>query len=461
MLLAETSATRQLGEFATALCYDDLPQDVVARLKACALDALGCCLYGVTLPWTRMLIDLVTEEGGNPIARVIGTPLRTGVSQAVLVGATAGHGFEMDDIHAAAHLHCGSLALPVALAISDRQDGVDGRKLIAALAAGYEVGLRVGLAATGKLFMRGHHFQGACGPFVAAATAANLLGLSPEAARHALGIAGSLGAGLMAAQEGAMSKRLHSGRAAQAGIVAADLAARGFTGIPNVLEASYGGFLSTLSGEPEMAHLTQDLGTEWEIRKVGFKPYATAASVQSVLFAIDGLMTENSLTASDIDRVVIQCSTMAHRHCAWPYEPSGVTAAQMNMFFAAAMMIIDRNAMLDQFREDRLTDPAALAMIERIAIEVDTRYDVGGDATRHHARVELVAKDGRRFAREVLERPGSPGNPLSPEQLAKKFSTLAAAVLPAERIPKIIAAIAALESTEARALINLTTTATP
>ena len=200
-----------------------------------------------------MLIDLVTEDGGNPIARVIGTPLRTSVSQAVLIGATAGHGFEMDDIHAAAHLHCGSLALPTALAIADRQDGVDGRRLIAALAAGYEVGLRVGLAATGKLFMRGHHFQGACGPFVAAATAANLLGLSPDAARHALGIAGSLGAGLMAAQEGAMSKRLHSGRAAQAGMMGADLSARGFTGIPNVLEASYGGFLSTLSGEPELS----------------------------------------------------------------------------------------------------------------------------------------------------------------------------------------------------------------
>ncbi len=367
----------------------------------------------------------------------------------------------MDDIHAAAHLHCGSLALPVVLAIADRQDGVDGRKLIAALAAGYEVGLRVGLAATGKLFMRGHHFQGACGPFVAAATAANLLALSPEAARHALGIAGSLGAGLMAAQEGAMSKRLHSGRAAQAGVVGADLSARGFTGIPNVLEASYGGFLSTLSGEPEMSHLTRGLGTEWEIRKVGFKPYATAASVQSVLFAIDGLMAENSLTANDIDRAVIHCSTMAHRHCAWPYEPSGVTAAQMNMFFAAAMMIIDRNAMLDQFREDRLTDPAALAMIERIEIEADTKYDAGGDATRHHARVELIAKGGRRFAREVLERPGSPGNPLSPEQLAKKFSTLAAAVLPAERIPTIIAAVAALEGTDARTLTGLATTAAP
>ena len=368
MLVPETSATKQLGEFAAVLRCGDLPADVVARLKDCALDSLGCCLFGVTLPWTRILIDLVAEEGGNAIARVPGTSLRTSVSQAVLIGATAGHGFEMDDIHAAAHLHCGSLALPTALALADRHDGVDGRRLIAALAAGYEVGLRVGLAATGKLFMRGFHFQGACGPFVAAATAANLLALPPEQAHHALGIAGSFGAGLMAAQEGAMSKRLHCGRAAQAGVMGAQLAARGFTGIPNVLEASYGGFLSTLSGEPELSHLTRGLGTEWEILKVGFKPYATAASVQSVLFAIDGLMTEHSLTADDIARVNIHCSTMAHRHCAWPYEPTGVTAAQMSMYFTAAMMMLDRNAMADQFREDRLSDPAALKIMERIQI---------------------------------------------------------------------------------------------
>ena len=458
MLAPDASATRQLAEFAAALSYDDLPELVIGRLKQCLLDALGCCLFGVTLPWTKMLIDLVTEEGGNPQARVIGTPLKTSVSQAVLIGATAGHGFEMDDIHAAAHLHAGSLALPTALALAETKPAVSGRPLIAAVAAGYEVGLRVGLAATGKLFMRGHHFQGACGPFVAAATAANLMRLPPEAARHAIGIAGSFGAGLMAAQEGAMSKRLHCGRAAQAGVTGALLAARGFTGIPNVLEAPYGGFLSTFSGEPELAHLTDGLGQRWEILSVGFKPYATAASVQSVLFAIDGLMAENKLGASDIREVAIHCSTMAHRHCAWPYEPAGVTAAQMNLFFTSAMMILDRNAMQDQFREDRLADKAALAMIEKIKIEVDPKYDAGADATRHCARVLIATVDGRRLEREMLERPGSPANPLSPQQLRRKFETLAAAVLPQDRIEKTIATVAALEDVpNVRALTDLVT----
>jgi 2-methylcitrate dehydratase PrpD len=322
--------------------------------------------------------------------------------------------------------------------------------------------LRVGLAATGQLFMRGHHFQGACGPFVAAATAANLLALPPAAARHALGIAGSFGAGLMAAQEGAMSKRLHSGHAAQAGLTGAELAARGFTGIPNVLEAPYGGFLSTLSGEPDFAHLTRGLGSDWETLQVGFKPYATAASVQSVLCGIDTLMRENALSADDIERVVIHCSTMAKRHCAWSYVGnSGVTAAQMNMFFTAAMMIVDRAVMAEQFRQDRLADDAALGMIDRIRVEVDPNYDIGGDRTRHHARVLLVTRDHREFEREVLERPGSPGNPLSAEQRERKFATLATAALPADRIPKIIDAVGAMETADVRALVDLATLTEP
>ena len=181
----------------------------------------------------------MSEEGGNPHGARARHALRTSVSQAVLIGATAGHGFEMDDIHAAAHLHCGSLALPTALALADQRDGVDGRKLIAALAAGYEVGLRVGLAATGKLFMRGHPFPGRLRAVRRRRHRRQPAWRSrPSSRAHALGIAGSLGAGLMAAQEGAMSKRLHSGRAAQAGVMGAQLAARGFTGIPNVLEAT-------------------------------------------------------------------------------------------------------------------------------------------------------------------------------------------------------------------------------
>ena len=246
----KASQTAELASFATRLRFEDLPADVIEKAKICFRDALACCLFGVTQPWTRMLIDQAIEEGGNPRAGVIGSQLRTSVGQAVCIGATAGHGFELDDIHGAAHLHAGSLAVPVALALAELAPSSSGRNVIEAMIAGYEVGLRVGLAATGALFMRGHHFQATCGVFVAVASAVNMMRLPDHQARHAFGIAGSLAEGLMSAQEGAMVKRLHAGHAAQMGVTGAMLAQRGFTGIPDILEAPYGGFLSTLSGEP-------------------------------------------------------------------------------------------------------------------------------------------------------------------------------------------------------------------
>ena len=451
------SETAELASFAARLRFEQLPADVIEKAKICFRDALACCLFGVTQPWTRMLIEQVAEEGGNPRAGVIGARLRTSVGQAVAIGATAGHGFELDDIHAAAHLHAGSLAVPVALALAELSDTSSGRDLIAAMVAGYEVGLRVGLAATGALFMRGHHFQATCGAFVAVATAVNMLRLSDEEARHAFGIAGSLAEGLMSAQQGAMVKRLHAGHAAEMGVRGAMLAARGFTGIPDILEAPYGGFLSTLSGAPDLTWLTRGLGSQWEIRKVGFKPYATAASIHSPLGLLDALMRENELEAGDIARIVVHCSAMAHRHCAWAYRPAGVTAAQMNMPFALAMMAVDRAAMGGQFREDRLADPKVLPMLARIAVEPAEEYSRGGDETRHAARIMIETTSGTVLRRETWNRPGSPDNPMSEAQLQEKFATLARSVLADVQIEKLGTAIRELDALAASALQPLLT----
>lgn len=344
---------------------------------------------------TRIVLDMILEQGGVPQASIPGTGYRTSVSQAVLVSSTAGHGFELDDIHAAAHLHPGSLCVPVALALGEWRNDPDGRALLAAIVAGYEVGLRVGLATTGSLFLRGYHFQGTCGVFAAAATAAHLLKLDGEQARHALGIAGSQAAGLMAAQEGAMAKRLHAGRAAQSGVYGALLAARGFTGIPNVLEAPYGGFLSAFTDAAQPENLTDGLGERWEILKVGYKPHASAASTHTALDSLGSIMREHQLRVNDIFEVTVHCSTMAHRHCAWRYIPQGVTSAQMSLYYTLAAMAFDGEVLTDQFSETRLADPTLVEFMDRIRIEVEPAFDEGGDATsiacdRIHARRAAV-----------------------------------------------------------------------
>jgi 2-methylcitrate dehydratase PrpD len=449
-LLAAGEATRALGAYIADLHYADLPPAVVSKARECLLDALGCCLYGMTRPWTRMVLEMVLEQGGLPQATVLGTRHRTSASQAVLVNSTAGHGFELDDMHSAAHLHAGSLTVPVALALGERRASasgrVDGRSFLTAMVAGYEVGLRVGLAATGSLFMRGFHFQGTCGAFVAAASAAKMLDLDAEQARHALGIAGSQAAGLMAAQEGAMAKRLHAGRAAQSGVYAGLLANRGFTGILNVLEAPYGGFISSHTDSARPEELTRGLGSRWEILNVGYKPYASAASTHSAIYALSAIMKENKLAAVDIAEIHLQCSTMAHVHCAWEYRPQGVTSAQMSLYFTLAAMAYDGEVLIEQFEEERLADPALLDFMRRIHITVDPAYDVGGDATRHHSRMQVTARDGRVFEKTAPYRKGSLDFPMIPAERYAKFRRLAQAAVPEETVEKIIAEVETIDS---------------
>ncbi len=221
------NATRDLARFAAGLRFEDIPVRIVEHAKLCILDGLGVALFGAGLPWTEHVRELARAEGATAAASFWGTPYRGSVAQAALVNGTAGHAFEMDDIHKESIVHPNSLACPVAFAFAEAAGGMRGCDVLTAIVAGYEVGTRVGNAATMALFLRGFHPQGTSGVFVAAATAGRILGLPAEQMQHALGIAGSMGAGLMAAQEGAMVKRLHAGRAAQAGVQAAPGGRRG------------------------------------------------------------------------------------------------------------------------------------------------------------------------------------------------------------------------------------------
>lgn len=450
------NATRDLAAFAARLRFEDIPSEAVERMKSCALDSIGCCLHGATLPWTRKVQEMVLAEGGAPVASIFGGGGRTSVSHAVLVNSTAGHAFELDDIHKESIIHPGSLALPVAMAIAEAGGSASGRDLITAMVAGYEVGTRVGNAATMSLFLRGFHPQGTSGAFVAAATAGRMLGLDPVQMQHALGIVGSQAGGLMAAQEGAMVKRFHSGRAAQSGVYSALLARRGFTGITNVLEAPYGGYLSSLSDKPAPARLTAGLGTVWETVHVGFKPHAAVTSIHTALDALADLMREHRLAADDIAHVSAGLSHMTHVHCAWPYEAQGVTAAQMNLYYGLAVIALDGAAFVEQYREERLRDPRILKLIGRMEARVDPEIEGRGPAFRHAARLKLRTRDGRAFEKEILHRRGSPEDPLQPGDIEHKFRNVARGVLAPRRLERAIEIARALErQTDARELAAL------
>jgi aconitate decarboxylase len=430
--------TRILAAFAAALRYEDIPAAVVEKIKLHILDGIGVCLHGAALPWTRRVADMAIAEGGNGAAALWGHKgARTSVSQAVLVNCTAGHAFEMDDIHKESVLHPNSLAVPVALALAGAGSGLDGRAVLAGIVAGYEVGTRVGNAATTALFLNGFHPQGTSGAFVAAATAGRLLGLGAAALQDALGIAGSLGAGLMAAQEGAMVKRLHCGRAAQSGVYAAFLAQRGFTGISNVLEADYGGFLSSFARDYKLEKLTAGLGQHWEAGQVGFKMYPNVTSIHAALDALQALQVAYGLKADDILSIEVGCGHMTYVHTAWEYKPVSVTAAQMNLFYGLSVMALRGQVTAADYTDERIAEPAVLAFMTRIKPFEDPAIESRGAAFRHACTMTVRTVGGQVLTHDIWARRGSPENDVSYEEVEAKFHGNVAGRLPAADAKRI------------------------
>ena len=441
-------ATRDLARFASAIQFSDLPKEVIERIKLSVLDHIGCALYGATLPWTQKVAALAIAEGATPMASLFGMGKKTSVSLAALVNGTAGHAFELDDIHKESIVHIGSLAPPVAFGFAEAAGGSSGREVITAMVAGYEIGARVGNAATMGLFFRGFHPQGTSGVFAASATAARMLNLNAEQFQHALGMSGSQAGGLMAAQEGAMVKRFHSGRAAQSGVYSALLAQQGFTGITDVLEAAYGGYLTVYSDTPNAARLTDGLGREWETLNVGYKPHASVTSIHTALDGLAEIMRENHLKAADIEKVETGLSPMTHVHCAWEYKAQGVTAAQMNLYYGLAVTALDGMAFTEQYKESRLRDPAIFDFISRITATVDPEIEKMGAPFRHAARVCVTAKDGRVVEKFLHHRRGSPENPLKPEDIEYKFRHVVSACLSKADIDQAVKLVAGLDTME-------------
>ena len=247
-----------------------------------------------------------------------------------------------------------------------------------------------------------------------------------------------------------MVKRFHSGRAAQSGVYSALLAQRGFTGITDVLEAPYGGYLSSYSAKPNASRLTDGLGTQWETALMGFKPHASVTSIHTALDALADIMNAESLGADDVLSVEAGLSHMTHVHCAWKYEAQGVTAAQMNLAYGLAVMALDRAVFVEQFREARLRDPQVLEFIGKVSAHVDPEIEKMGPAFRHAVRMVVTTRDGRRFTREVLYRRGSPENPLKPEDVEYKFRNIARACLSdadAARVMSLCLRLERLQST--------------
>ena len=359
-------------------------------------------------------------------------------------------------MHAGATLHPGSVVVPTVLALSDLAGGISGQEFITAMVAGYEVGIRVGMASQGRMFKRGYHNQGTTGAIAAAAAAARVLGLDPKRTLHAIGIAASQAAGLMAVQEGANAKAFHSGRAAQSGVYAALLAKEGYTGIEDVLDVEYGGFFSTLVDGYSPECLTRGLGKEWETLNVGYKLSPASNGSITAMHTLSRIMRGNGLAADDIAHVLASVSTNTLEHCGWDFDPAalkGVLAAQMNLRYGMAVMALDGVATPAQYTEARIKAADIAAFLPRIEVRAWDAFD-RDPGLRLACRLEVRSRAGRTYADETRYRPGSVEDPVSAEELEAKFMTLTSDIVRAERAAKCVTHIKTLEKQDRVSILD-------
>jgi aconitate decarboxylase len=456
---AGNSPTQILAEYISGLTYRILPQEVISHVKLCIIDSLGCALFGSTLPWGKIITSFTKEMGKGKGALIWGDGTEVPSTNAPLANGTFIHSFEMDDLHRVGVIHPGAETIPAADALVRRAGKVDGKRFLTAMVAGYEVGCRVGMTGGASQLRRGFHPSATSGTFAAGAAAAKMLQLDPVKTLHTLGIAGTQAAGLMAAQHSSMVKRMHPGRSAQAGVYGALLANKGFTGIEDVLEASYGGFCSTLCDNPNLTHLTEDLGERFETLNVGCKPYPCCGSNHTSIDALKKILRDHSeVSADNVDKIRIRTTRATKLHVGWPYEPKSMTTAQMNLPFCVAALLHDRDFFVDQVTEKSIQSDAVLQTARNIEVLEDPEFEALGDEGRHGVNLEVQLRDGRSFAEKVLHAKGSDRHPMTREEVLQKFRLLASRVLSRPRVEKLEETLLNLEKlSDARKIGRLLT----
>ena len=451
--------TRRIAEFVSGLTYDQIPADVRERIKLLMLDSLGCAIYGANLEWCRILRGTLEKLDATRTTSIWGTNARLSSDHAALVNGTQVQGFELDDVHRKAVLHVGAVTLPALIAVAESHTRLSGRDFLTAAVAGYEIGPRVGLCMGQEHIGQGWHSGATVGIFSAAAGAARALGLDAEKTVHALGIAGTQSSGLMAAQYGAMVKRMHAGRAAQSGLYGALLAANGFTGIVDVFEAPYGGFCTTFSRSQDRFNLnalSADLGQKFETMGIALKFYSCVGSNHTTLDALADIRKRRPFKLDEIEEIVVYGSQVTADHVGWPYKPEGLTAAQLNLPFCVATLLIEGDVFVDEFTPDCVDDAARIAMSRKVRVVHDPDITALGAAHRHKVRVDVKFRDGS-VERETREAPrGSEQSFASADDIVAKFRKLTRAVIADKQQSALVEAVLGLDNlADSRTLIEL------
>jgi 2-methylcitrate dehydratase PrpD len=428
--------TLTLADRACAVTYDTLPETVRELARQCVLDYIGVGLAGADDELVRILLDELNEAGGAAQAAVIGHSARLPMLAATLINGAITHALDYDDVNLAMPGHPSVAILPALLALAEEKKA-SGKAVIAAFVAGYETCCRIGMALRPGHYTRGFHATGTVGAFGAAAACAHLLGLDTEATARALGIAGTQSAGLKS-QFGTMCKPFHAGKAAQNGLLAARLAARGFSSRPDLIECVQG-FAATHAPDffPEKA-LAEPKGG-FHILANLFK-YHAACYLTHAPIECGRQLRERGVTPGDIAGISLRLHHATDKVCNIPAPTDGLEAKfSLRQNVAMALSGVD-TASLGAYSATTATDPALVRLRERV------NFDFREDFPEAGAEIEIELTDGRKASATFDA--GIPNSDIADQgkRLAAKFDALAAPVVGAARACELREAIAGLDA---------------
>lgn len=437
--------TKAFADFAAQVSYDKLPEEAVLAARKVFLDWLGNAYAGVATRTSQIVQEVVAESGGTPEATLIGYGTRSSAINAALVNGASSHIVEFDDIYKNALYHPGAPTIPAALALAEKLH-LDGKRLIAGIVAGYEVGNRIGEAVQPSHYSF-WHTTGTIGTFGAAAAAGNVLGLNEEQMLWNIGSAGTQAAGLWQFLDDGqlMTKPLHAGKAASNGVISALLASKGFNGATRILEGDKG-FGRAMSSDWGFDRVLATLGREWTVAQTTYKAYPSCGHTHPTIDCLLAIMKNHGVKAEDVERVKVRTYGQAFTLCN-NASPETTYQAKFSVQYTSAIALRFGLIGTADFDQERIKDPATAAIMRRVEVEADPELTAMAPA-RRPARVEVTTRSGQTFSHGVDYRKGDPENPPTLQELEDKFRDLASATLSAAEVEATLETVSALEKVE-------------
>jgi 2-methylcitrate dehydratase PrpD len=455
-----STLAERLGAFAVEHDYDRLPDEVRASVCQRALDTLGIAVAATRLDTSAAVRDYAVAQGGRAEAHAVGVAEPLPAELAALVNGTLAHSLDYDDTHLPSVLHPSATVVPAALAVGEAT-GRDGREVIAAIAVGLEICVRLGMAGydeaerNNTYFDRGQHATSICGTIGGAAAAARLLGLSAEGVTHAIGLAVSMAGGVIEANRtGGTVKRIHCGWAAHAAVSAARLAQHGITGPPTVLEGRFGFFRAYLDGHYDAEAIVAGLGERWEVPKIFFKPYPANHFTHAGIDA--GLaLRERGVSLDDVAELELGVAEPTVRTIGEPIDakraPKTGYQAQFSGPYTVVAAMLGGGGLglgLGDFTDKLATDGERRRHMAKVSVAGRAECS---EIFPHQFPAVLTVRlnDGSELEEAVMSNRGGPERPLSDRELELKFADNAGRLLGESKLRQVQENVLSLERQDA------------